>query len=149
MKFSRKLSSLVTSTVLASVVVTSGATTVLAEESDQGIITFTESQDTTSNEDTKVEETKTDEVVTEEGTVEDGTTEKDADAGLIPGDFFYFVEVMQEKIQLALTFNDYKKSQLLDRKSTRLNSSHVKISYAVFCLKKKKKKKTNRYQDRV
>src|SRR5690606_13211011 len=30
---------------------------------------------------------------------------------------------------------------LLDRKSTRLNSSHVKISYAVFCLKKKKKKK--------
>src|SRR5436309_4884171 len=28
---------------------------------------------------------------------------------------------------------------LRDRKSTRLNSSHVKISYAVFCLKKKKK----------
>src|SRR5438874_7522794 len=30
-----------------------------------------------------------------------------------------------------------------DRKSTRLNSSHVEISYAVFCLKKKKKKKKN------
>src|SRR5947199_7129209 len=30
----------------------------------------------------------------------------------------------------------------LDRKSTRLNSSHLGISYAVFCLKKKKKKKT-------
>src|SRR5262245_63934626 len=29
-----------------------------------------------------------------------------------------------------------------DRKSTRLNSSHLGISYAVFCLKKKKKKKT-------
>src|SRR5690606_39672538 len=29
-----------------------------------------------------------------------------------------------------------------DRKSTRLNSSHVKISYAVFCLKKKKRPKT-------
>src|SRR2546427_5277664 len=29
-----------------------------------------------------------------------------------------------------------------DRKSTRLNSSHSQISYAVFCLKKKKKKKT-------
>src|SRR5437667_12163847 len=28
----------------------------------------------------------------------------------------------------------------LDRKSTRLNSSHITISYAVFCLKKKKKK---------
>src|SRR5690554_7480394 len=30
---------------------------------------------------------------------------------------------------------------LLDRKSTRLNSSHVRISYAVFCLKKKKTKR--------
>src|SRR5690349_23982992 len=30
----------------------------------------------------------------------------------------------------------------VDRKSTRLNSSHVEISYAVFCLKKKKKKHT-------
>src|SRR3712207_7565894 len=29
---------------------------------------------------------------------------------------------------------------VLDRKSTRLNSSHANISYAVFCLKKKKKK---------
>src|SRR5438445_9320093 len=29
-----------------------------------------------------------------------------------------------------------------DRKSTRLNSSHANISYAVFCLKKKKKKKS-------
>src|SRR5256885_10635672 len=30
--------------------------------------------------------------------------------------------------------------QIPDRKSTRLNSSHLVISYAVFCLKKKKKK---------
>src|SRR5689334_24439044 len=30
-----------------------------------------------------------------------------------------------------------------DRKSTRLNSSHSSISYAVFCLKKKKKQKNN------
>src|SRR5438034_7203228 len=39
-----------------------------------------------------------------------------------------------------------------DRKSTRLNSSHTVISYAVFCLKKKKKqkdniKKGNKYHD--
>src|SRR5205085_10581008 len=33
-----------------------------------------------------------------------------------------------------------------DRKSTRLNSSHSQISYAVFCLKKKKKKIHNKYQ---
>src|SRR6266571_5888183 len=31
-----------------------------------------------------------------------------------------------------------------DRKSTRLNSSHMSISYAVFCLKKKKKKQTTK-----
>src|SRR5690606_40725842 len=37
------------------------------------------------------------------------------------------------KIRRSLLFS-HKKS---DRKSTRLNSSHVKISYAVFCLKKK------------
>src|SRR5690348_17490113 len=35
-----------------------------------------------------------------------------------------------------------KEAALLDRKSTRLNSSHPSISYAVFCLKKKKKNKT-------
>src|SRR5436853_3629335 len=35
--------------------------------------------------------------------------------------------------------------QRQDRKSTRLNSSHLGISYAVFCLKKKKKKKKKIY----
>src|SRR5437773_7535718 len=35
----------------------------------------------------------------------------------------------------------YFKLTLLDRKSTRLNSSHITISYAVFCLKKKNKNK--------
>src|SRR5256885_11974762 len=35
-------------------------------------------------------------------------------------------------------------SLVLDRKSTRLNSSHLVISYAVFCLKKKKNKYTPR-----
>src|SRR2546430_10942137 len=34
------------------------------------------------------------------------------------------------------------RSRFADRKSTRLNSSHSQISYAVFCLKKKKKKNT-------
>src|SRR5437899_3976983 len=33
-----------------------------------------------------------------------------------------------------------------DRKSTRLNSSHLGISYAVFCLKKKKKKKNLKHR---
>src|SRR6266700_3560865 len=35
--------------------------------------------------------------------------------------------------------NLFEREWFRDRKSTRLNSSHVKISYAVFCLKKKKK----------
>src|SRR5690625_5463639 len=37
---------------------------------------------------------------------------------------------------------------LLDRKSTRLNSSHVAISYAVFCLKKKPQKWTREQMSR-
>src|SRR3989442_11208679 len=45
-----------------------------------------------------------------------------------------------ERRRLALCRDEMKR----DRKSTRLNSSHVRISYAVFCLKKKKKKQTNR-----
>src|SRR2546426_5618270 len=36
---------------------------------------------------------------------------------------------------------DLEIARVQDRKSTRLNSSHLVISYAVFCLKKKKKKK--------
>src|SRR5690606_33980626 len=38
---------------------------------------------------------------------------------------------------IVLDFSKYMDA-MRDRKSTRLNSSHVKISYAVFCLKKKK-----------
>src|SRR5690349_22170705 len=44
---------------------------------------------------------------------------------------------------------DYEQLLAGDRKSTRLNSSHVEISYAVFCLKKKKKKKKVRLVHRV
>src|SRR5438034_3684274 len=40
----------------------------------------------------------------------------------------------------SVIFLDYERTGT-DRKSTRLNSSHTVISYAVFCLKKKKKKK--------
>src|SRR5688572_33469961 len=41
-----------------------------------------------------------------------------------------------------------KLGEVSDRKSTRLNSSHSQISYAVFCLKKKKKKfKTYKLKD--
>src|SRR5256885_3040069 len=46
-----------------------------------------------------------------------------------------------ERSQLAL--NQGKVTGDLDRKSTRLNSSHLVISYAVFCLKKKKSSSTD------
>src|SRR5690554_7413026 len=49
-----------------------------------------------------------------------------------------------KKLKKALDQNNVDNKfdlTLLDRKSTRLNSSHVRISYAVFCLKKKKIKK--------
>src|SRR3712207_7672300 len=39
---------------------------------------------------------------------------------------------------VALDFRANAENRLTDRKSTRLNSSHANISYAVFCLKKKK-----------
>src|SRR5690349_23777407 len=44
--------------------------------------------------------------------------------------------VEARKVLLAEPLGDEERQ---DRKSTRLNSSHVEISYAVFCLKKKKK----------
>src|SRR5690554_7314835 len=43
----------------------------------------------------------------------------------------------KSKFMVDVALQKYRR----DRKSTRLNSSHVRISYAVFCLKKKKKKK--------
>src|SRR5207249_10475567 len=48
----------------------------------------------------------------------------------------------QIQVSLSVELNEIRLTDLiqLDRKSTRLNSSHVSISYAVFCLKKKKLK---------
>src|SRR5690554_7754270 len=51
-------------------------------------------------------------------------------------------EAVQEFAENLCTYNPEAMKEMksiLDRKSTRLNSSHVRISYAVFCLKKKKK----------
>src|SRR5207302_8959259 len=48
------------------------------------------------------------------------------------------LEDISEKLDRGIRLG-LDEGRRLDRKSTRLNSSHVKISYAVFCLKKKKK----------
>src|SRR5690554_7748617 len=48
-----------------------------------------------------------------------------------------------------LMVGGFKIEEGRDRKSTRLKSSHVRISYAVFCLKKKKKKQINRQEREI
>src|SRR5699024_11893722 len=48
------------------------------------------------------------------------------------------VGLMESASDYAVIITDATGNILIDRKSTRLNSSHVSISYAVFCLKKKK-----------
>src|SRR5947209_17311803 len=51
------------------------------------------------------------------------------------------LEPRRPELFLYLGTAYYRAQQYEDRKSTRLNSSHANISYAVFCLKKKKKRK--------
>src|SRR5690554_7405035 len=67
---------------------------------------------------------------------------------LIWRDFYRHLLVAFPKLSMHKAFKEptekIKWRNSKDRKSTRLNSSHVRISYAVFCLKKKKKKKDHR-----
>src|SRR5690349_15596285 len=51
-----------------------------------------------------------------------------------------FMETLELALELRRAGYGRNGERLGDRKSTRLNSSHVEISYAVFCLKKKKKR---------
>src|SRR5258707_11285910 len=57
------------------------------------------------------------------------------------------VEPRQQQRRIAIDFRAL--DAVRDRKSTRLNSSHANISYAVFCLKKKKKKSAPRTKPKV
>src|SRR5690554_7791025 len=54
---------------------------------------------------------------------------------------FDLCDFLVEGNKVGNDFKNFEFDLIKDRKSTRLNSSHVRISYAVFCLKKKKKKK--------
>src|SRR5256885_3994300 len=51
----------------------------------------------------------------------------------------YFTDPSQNSVVINTRLKPTQPRDDLDRKSTRLNSSHLVISYAVFCLKKKKK----------
>src|SRR2546427_2549667 len=61
--------------------------------------------------------------------------------GISTGALFFLAGMLYERrhSRLIEAFGGIAKVVPLDRKSTRLNSSHSQISYAVFCLKKKKK----------
>src|SRR5207249_10592490 len=61
-----------------------------------------------------------------------------ARASVMPERLFPWISVASGLVVLAVG----RRASRGDRKSTRLNSSHVSISYAVFCLKKKKKNKS-------
>src|SRR5690554_7299180 len=52
---------------------------------------------------------------------------------------YTIVEILMFEGREVATKKAFYQRLFQDRKSTRLNSSHVRISYAVFCLKKKKK----------
>src|SRR5690349_23393878 len=52
-------------------------------------------------------------------------------------------------IDVVARYDPDTRVRLVDRKSTRLNSSHVEISYAVFCLKKKKKNKKKQIDKKI
>src|SRR5690606_20102453 len=69
-----------------------------------------------------------------------GDDDKDAE-GNVDVDVLQIVRRRVADLQLVGRLPDgvLELRPVVDRKSTRLNSSHVKISYAVFCLKKKKK----------
>src|SRR2546422_6745432 len=54
-------------------------------------------------------------------------------------------DALRSRVRAAL--RNAAETPVPDRKSTRLNSSHGYISYAVFCLKKKKKKPEERVED--
>src|SRR5258708_28671855 len=56
-------------------------------------------------------------------------------------------ELVGQYVKLRDAKAALKKQWEGDRKSTRLNSSHQIISYAVFCLKKKKQRKTTRKEE--
>src|SRR5690625_5393168 len=61
-------------------------------------------------------------------------------------DFSFFLQGVEGREVLNLTTRHMRNGEAnLDRKSTRLNSSHVAISYAVFCLKKKTEDHAHRW----
>src|SRR5688500_19970581 len=58
-----------------------------------------------------------------------------------------YAQFSEDEEALELAYQQFREAGVEDRKSTRLNSSHLVISYAVFCLKKKKRIKKKKAYD--
>src|SRR5258705_9508459 len=71
------------------------------------------------------------------------------DALPICAEFFLDGLAHVSRLHIAKNTDDAIRGPARDRKSTRLNSSHLGISYAVFCLKKKKSKIDEIYLDEL
>src|SRR5690606_41231698 len=76
-------------------------------------------------------------LATWDGTNIDASEDSTSDIGGSTDDLVLSVDINAGQVRFRATAASDNWS-VRDRKSTRLNSSHVKISYAVFCLKKKK-----------
>jgi hypothetical protein len=97
-------------------IVTEGTTTtsedtttgVETEETNTGEVTEPTTEEAGTDEELEIEEATTD------SESADVSVEEETEApSLVPGDFFYFVKLMSEKIRLAFTFDDYKEAKLL------------------------------------
>src|SRR3712207_6900181 len=71
----------------------------------------------------------------------DDADDRDDDQQLDQGEALFLLHVSHDLSILLVHKARNLMQPTLDRKSTRLNSSHANISYAVFCLKKKKQNK--------
>jgi hypothetical protein len=116
MKNERFTNLVVKGVLTSSLIISMGAGTVLAEEvgTNPAAETSTVMEGTPTTEVNNATDATTEEVVKVEAPQKDVNIEEESEApSLIPGDFFYFVKLMLEKIRLAVTVDDYKEAGLL------------------------------------
>ncbi|WP_026582435.1 DUF5667 domain-containing protein [Bacillus sp. J33] len=118
----KKLTHLLVTSVLSSALILSAGTGSAFANGEETVANNAAEEEISVTEQTEMDSTEENmETVPSEGT-EEGTEESSeenfdtvdlAEVSLIPGDFFYFVKTITEKIHLAITFDDYKEAELL------------------------------------
>ncbi|MFS0775299.1 DUF5667 domain-containing protein [Neobacillus sp. 3P2-tot-E-2] len=98
----------------------------LVEEATGAITTDVPAGEEAGSEDTVSEEVSADSEVID---LEEEEVLELGDPSLVPGDFFYFVKLMAEKVRLAFTFNDYEEAKLLaEIAAERISEANVLIA---------------------